>query len=288
MTRVRPGAVGDRVTGVRALWAAVRPGRLAAVVGVAAFGVAVAVGDGAALERRRVVALLALPPVVTGVEAVAGARADDARGASPWTAAVALLCGAAAAALIVVADAPASAVWLLVAVAGLSVVGPLSPLSLAGRGLGVPVAVLYWGFALPGYGAAAVGRTGRTVALTLLPFALLVVAVRLEAVWPRRHADAYVGHDTLAVRWSPRWLRAVYAVAAVAAFGALVALTDGVVPAAPDVFSWSATIAALPAMPVTAWGVVRFTRRRRPYPAAVAAGLVAALQSATWAYAALG
>ena len=64
-----------------------------------------------------------------------------------------------------------------------------------------------------------------------------------------------------------------------AAFGALVALTDGVVSAAPDVFPW-------PAMPVAAWGVVRFTRRRRPYPAAV--GLVAALQSATWAYAALG
>ena len=200
MTRVRPGAVGDRVPDIRALWAVARPGRLAAVVGAAAVGVAVTVGDGAALERRRVVALLALPPVVAGVEAVAGGRADDARGASPWTAAVALLCGAAAAAPIGVADAPAPAAWLLVAVTGLGVARSLPPLSLAGRGLGVPVAVLYWGFALPGYGAATVGRTGRTIALALLPFASLVVAVRLEAIWPRRHADAYVGHDTLAVR----------------------------------------------------------------------------------------
>lgn len=289
-----------------------RPAQLLLVVAVYALGVALATAHGAPLEERRVLAgLLALVPTAGGIHYAneyadyetdkltdrtpfsggSGAlqATDVRRGLVLNAATVALTVGGVAAALFALQGLlPRQAVWILAGGAVLGVQYSLPPLAFARRGLGELVNAALGGVVLPCYGAAVLGGLDRAVILTVVPFAWFVLANMFETQWPDRHADADVGKDTLAVRWRPRRLRAGYAVAVVAGFASLLALTDGVLAAAPDVFPWLVTYATLPAMPLFAWGTVRFTRREVPYPAVVGMVMVAVLQLTAWAALAVG
>ena len=294
------------------LWAASRPAQLFLIVAVYALGVVVAVARGAPLGERALLAgVAALVPTAAGVH-YANEYADHETDAlterTPFsggsgalqatglprrlvsTAAVATLTagvGLAGAAL-AVGLLPARAVAILVGSALVGVQYSVGPLALARRGLGELANAALGGVALPCYGAAVVGGLDRAVVLAVLPFALLVFVNLLEVGWPDRRADADVGKDTLAVRWPPRQLRLAYGGVTVAAFAALVALTEGVLAPVPDVFPWTVTLSTLPAMPVFAWGTVRFTEREAPLPAVVGTVLVAALQLVAWGYVAFG
>ena len=302
----------ERAPRAWALWAASRPAQLLLVAVVYALGVVVAVARGAALDDRAVLSgLAALLPTAAAIH-YANEYADHETDAlterTPFsggsgalqatglprrlmsTAAVAALTagvGLAGAAL-AVGLLPARAVAILVGSALVGVQYSVGPLALARRGLGELANAALGGVALPCYGAAVVGGLDRAVVLAVLPFALLVFVNLLEVGWPDRRADADVGKDTLAVRWPPRRLRLAYGGVTVAAFAALVALTEGVLAPTPDVFPWTVTLSTLPAMPVFAWGTVRFTERKAPLPAVVGMVLVAALQLAAWGYMAFG
>ena len=302
----------ERAPRAWALWAASRPAQLLLVVTVYALGVVVAVARGAPLGEGALLAgVAALVPTAAGVH-YANEYADHETDAlterTPFsggsgalqatglprrlmsTAAVAALTagvGLAGAAL-AVGLLPARAVAILVGSALVGVQYSVGPLALARRGLGELANAALGGVALPCYGAAVVGGLDRAVVLAVLPFALLVFVNLLEIGWPDRRADADVGKDTLAVRWPPRRLRLAYGGVTVAAFAALVGLTEGVLAPAPDIFPWTVTLSTLPAMPVFAWGTVRFTERKAPLPAVVGMVLVAALQLAAWGYMAFG
>ena len=290
------------------LWAASRPAQLLLIVAVYALGVVVArgapLGEGALLAG-----VAALVPTVAGVH-YANEYADHETDAlterTPFsggsgalqatglprrlvsTAAVATLTagvGLAGAAL-AVGLLPARAVAILAGSALVGVQYSVGPLALARRGLGELANAALGGVALPCYGAAVVGGLDRAVVLAVLPFGLLVFVNLLETGWPDRRADADVGKDTLAVRWPPRQLRLAYGGVTVAAFAALVALTEGLL--VPAVIPWTVTLSTLPAMPVFAWGTVRFTERKAPLPAVLGMVLVAALQLVAWGYVAFG
>jgi len=289
-----------------------RPAQLALVVAVYTLGVVVALATGAQLGERRVLAgLVALVPTAAGIhyaneyaDVETDALTDRTRfsggsGALQATdvprsvvgraSVVVLLVGGAAAGLTTVAGVlPRRALYLLGGSAVLGVQYSLPPLAVARRGLGELLNAALGGLALPCYGAAVVGGLERTVVLAVLPFALFVLVNMVETQWPDRHADADVGKDTLAVRVQPRRLRVAYAGVTVAGFGTQLALTDGVTAATPDVFPWLVTLATLPAMPLFAWGTVRFTRREVPYPAVVGMVLVAVLQLLAWTAVAFG
>ena len=302
----------ERAPRAWALWAASRPAQLLLVVVVYALGVVVAVARGAALDDRTALfGLAALLPTAAAIH-YANEYADHETDAlterTPFsggsgalkatglprrlmsTAAVATLTvgvGLAGAAL-AVGLLPARAVAILAGSALVGVQYSVGPLALARRGLGELANAALGGVALPCYGAAVVGGLDRAVVLAVLPFGLLVFVNLLEVGWPDRRADADVGKDTLAVRWPPRRLRLAYGGVTIAAFAALVALTEGVLAPAPDVFPWTVTLSTLPAMPVFAWGTVRFTERKAPLPAVVGMVLVAALQLVAWGYVAFG
>jgi 1,4-dihydroxy-2-naphthoate octaprenyltransferase len=304
--------VRKRAPRVWTLWVASRPAQLGLVVAVYALGVAVAVAHGSPLAERRALAGLAgLVPTAAGIHYATeyadhetdaltdrtlfsgGSGALKAtnvpRSVVLHAATAVLLLGAAAASAAVVADVlPRQAALILAGGAVLGVQCSLPPLSFARRGLGEFVTAALGGMALPFYGAAAVGGLDRTAVLAVVPFAWFLLASMFETQWPDRHADADVGKDTLAVRWHPRRLRVAYGGAVLAGFGKLLALTTGVTTATPDVFPWLVTLATLPAMPLLAWGIVRFTRRETPYPAVFGTVQVAGLQLVAWAAVAVG
>lgn len=283
-----------------------RPPQLLVVTLVYGLGVAVAVANGAPFGTRRVVVgLLVLLPTAAGVHYAneyadhetdaltertpfsGGSGALQATGVSRglllWAAAAVSTAGIGAAAVLsTVGGLPRPAVVLLVVGGVGGVQYSLPPLAFARRGLGELVNAALGGLVLPGYGAAVVGGLDRTVALAVLPFACFVLANMFETQWPDRHADADVGKDTLAVRWRPRRLRVAYAASVVVGFAVLLGLTDGVLETTSAVFPWPVTLATLPAMPLFAWGTVRFTRREVPYPAVLGMVLVAGLQLFAW------
>ena len=305
-------AARERAPRAWTLWKASRPSQLLLIVVVYSLGVAVAVARGAALVERPLVAgLAALLPTAAGVHYAneyADYETDGLTERMPFSggsgalhatglprrlaanaAAVALTAGGVAAALLALEGVLSSrAAGLLAAIGVLGVQYSVPPLAFSRRGLGELVNALLGGLLLPGYGAAAVGGLDRAAALAVLPFGILVLVNLLETQWPNRRADADVGKDTLAVRWPPRRLRAAYALAVVTGFATLVALTDGVLPAAPDVLPWTVTLATLPAMPLFAWGTARYTRREAPYPAVLGMVLAAVLQLLAWTYVAAG
>jgi 1,4-dihydroxy-2-naphthoate octaprenyltransferase len=293
------------------LWAASRPAQLLLIVAVYALGVVVAVARGAPLGEGALLAgVAALVPTAAGVH-YANEYADHETDAlterTPFSggsgalqatglprrlvstaAAVATLTagvGLAGAAL-AVGLLPARAVAILAGSALVGVQYSVGPLALARRGLGELANAALGGVALPCYGAAVVSGLDHAVVLAVLPFALLVFVNLLEVGWPDRRADADIGKDTLAVRWPPRRLRLAYGGVTVAAFAALVALTEGLL--VPAVIPWTVTLSTLPAMPVFAWGTVRFTERKAPLPAVLGMVLVAALQLVAWGYVAFG
>ncbi|WP_266080850.1 prenyltransferase [Haladaptatus caseinilyticus] len=87
----------------------------------------------------------------------------------------------------------------------------VGPLRLAWRGFGELDNAILGGMLLPLYGYV-VQTSSLTieVVLALVPFTAIVFVNLLDTTWPDRTADAAVGKNTLATRWSARRLRTLY------------------------------------------------------------------------------
>ncbi|OSP07248.1 prenyltransferase [Halorubrum ezzemoulense DSM 17463] len=168
--------------------------------------------------------------------------------------------------------------------AGILVVGwqySVGPLRLAWNGLGAPANALLGGVALPLYGFAVVaGEVTAAAALATLPFGATVFVNLLETTWPDRRADAAVGKRTLATRWSPRRLRAAYALGGATAAVATVALVGRALPP---------VVAAATLLPLVGLvpGYRQFTRREEPLPAVATMVAMAATTTVAWGFVAL-
>ena len=284
---------------VRVLFETSRPSQLLLILGVYGFGVLVAAAAGTALSPRPILAgALALLPTAASVHYAneyadyetdaltertpfsggSGAlhRTGLSRRVPLWAGAVSLLAGA-------VLTAPFAALgWLSPTAAALlaviAVFGwqySVGPLRLAWRGWGELDNAALGGLALPVYGAAVVGGPLGFVALVSVPFFLVVLLNLFATQWPDREADRRVGKRTLAVQWSPRRLRRVYAALAVLAAVALVALAGRAIPV-------SVALASLPVAPLVAYGAYGYTERHAPWPTVTAMVAFLLLQSVGW------
>lgn len=286
-----------------ALWRMARPAQIALIALVYALGVAMAYAHGAAATTGSIAfGLLALLPVAASVHYAneyvdvetdaltdrtpfsggSGALADT--GFSPRLALLAsVVSGALAVGLVGLGTVslggrPLATVPAVLLV-GVLVVGwqySLGPLRLAWNGLGEVTNAVLGGIVLPLYGFAVVTE-GITVDATLatVPFALVVFVNLLETQWPDRRADAAVGKRTLATRWSPGRLRLAYGIASTAAVVATLVLVGRVLPVV-------VAVATLVPMAGLAIGMVRFTRREKPFPAVVTMVLVAFTTTVGW------
>jgi len=278
-----------------------RPPQLLLVVGVYLLGVAISAAGEAMLDRRRVVLgavpLLALAASVHYANEYAdhetdaiteptpfsgGSGALARTGVSRWFVGV-LATGSLAVGLLTAAglgfagslEREALAVLVGATVAGWQY--SLGPLRLAWRGWGEVTNAALGGLALPVYGAAVLGGSLVRVALASLPFALLVLLNLFATQWPDREADAAVGKQTLAVRWSARRLRVTYTTVAVLAGVVVLALHPVVLPT-------PVVLASLPVAPLVGYAAHGYTRRRLPWPSVTAMVGLAVLQFAAWAW----
>jgi 1,4-dihydroxy-2-naphthoate octaprenyltransferase len=289
----------DFRTVVRALFAMSRPSQLLLIAVVYALGVAIGVARGPALDTTGAIAGLAvLLPVAASVHYAneyADYETDALTDRTPFSGGSGALQKtgldrglALRAAQVTLTAGTAGAVWCLLhglttptlaVLAGIAVFGwqySVEPLALSRHGLGEVTNAALGGLLLPLYGfAVQTGSVRASVLLACLPFALLVFVNLLETQWPDREADAAVGKRTLPTRWHARRLRVAYALGALAAFLALAALSGRVLP---PLVAW----ASVPAVPPVAWGVVRYTRREKPFPAVVGMVVVAVGQLAAW------
>ena len=294
-----------------ALWRMSRPAQLALIALVYALGVAMAFGRGAETEAGAVaVGLAALLPTAASVHYAneyADAETDALTDRTPFSGGsgalvesglprslalrAAIASGAVGVALLVAGVAPVGG-RMLGAVPAAALVGILlagwqysvRPLRLAWNGLGEATNAALGGVALPLYGFAVV-TDGVTVAAALatLPFALVVFVNLLETQWPDRRADAAVGKDTLATRWSADRLRLAYGLGGLTAAGSAVALA-----LSGDVFPRLVALGTVLPMVGLVPGYYRFTRRETPLPAVVTMVLVAAGSTVGWGLVAAG
>ncbi len=289
----------NRRTVRRTLWAASRPAQLLLILGVYALGVKAAGALGGTVDTLSVVAgVAALVPVAASVHYAneyADHRTDALTDRTPFSGGSgalqassldrSLLLRAGAASLLagsVLAAGLAAAglldrrgVALLAVIAAFGWQYSVGPLRLAWRGLGELDNAALGGLALPAYGAAATGGPAGRVALVSVPFFFVVLLNLFATQWPDREADAAVGKRTLAVRWSPRQLRAAYALVGVAAAGSLLALHPAALPT-------PVALGSLVAVPPLAVGVVGYTRREVPWPTVTGMVALAAGQFAGW------
>lgn len=294
----RQPATGTRV--IAAIIAMTRPSQLLLVATVMLLGVAAAVARGAAPEPAAIAAGLAvLLPVAASIHLAnehadhetdrltartpfsGGSGALARTGLSPTvplraaqTAATIGLVAATIAWAAGLLDAPAVAI-LLVGLAG-GWAYSTGPFPLAWRGLGEPANGLLGGMLLPLYGAAVAGGAVDAFAVaTFAPLALVVTANLLATTWPDRVADAAVGKRTLATRWSPRRLRALFGFLAAAAVVALAAQGLGPWP-------MPVVLAGLSAVPLLAVGLAWYTRRESPLPTVAAMVWLVVAQLGAW------
>jgi 1,4-dihydroxy-2-naphthoate octaprenyltransferase len=224
------------------------------VVGVYLLGVAISAAGEAMLDGRRValgaVPLLALAASVHYANEYADHETDAITEPTPFSGGSGALPGTGVSRRFVGVLAAGSLAVGLLAAAGLGFAGTLEqealavlvgatvagwqyslgPLRLAWRGWGEVTNAALGGLALPVYGAAVLGGSLARVALASLPFALLVLLNLFATQWPDREADAVVGKQTLAVRWSARRLRVTYTTVAVLAGVVVLALHPVVLP----------------------------------------------------------
>jgi 1,4-dihydroxy-2-naphthoate octaprenyltransferase len=294
-----------------ALWRMSRPAQLALIALVYALGVAMAFGRGAETEAGAVaVGLAALLPTAASVHYAneyADAETDALTDRTPFSGGsgalvesglprslalrAAVASGAVGVALLVAGVAPVGG-RMLGAVPAAVLVGILlagwqysvRPLRLAWNGLGEATNAALGGVALPLYGFAVVtGGVTVAAALATLPFALVVFVNLLETQWPDRRADAAVGKDTLATRWSADRLRLAYGLGGLTAAGSAVALA-----LSGDVFPRLVALGTVLPMVGLVPGYYRFTRRETPLPAVVTMVLVAAGSTVGWGLVAAG
>ena len=286
-----------------------RPAQLALIALVYALGVAMALGRGATAGAGDVaVGLAALLPVAASVHYAneyADAETDAITDRTPFSGGSGALVesglsrslalragiasGAAGVALLVVAAAPVGGRALSATPAavllGILLVGwqySVGPLRLAWNGLGELTNAALGGTALPLYGFAVVtGRVTGAAALATVPFALAVFVNLLETQWPDRRADAAVGKETLATRWSAGRLRLAYGLGSLAAVGAAIALAGRLLPPPVALGTLLPMIGFVP-------GASRFTRREAPFPAVVTMVVVAVGTTVGWGLVAAG
>jgi 1,4-dihydroxy-2-naphthoate octaprenyltransferase len=271
------------------------------VVGVYLLGVAISAAGEAMLDRRRValgaVPLLALAASVHYANEYADHETDAITEPTPFSGGSGALPGTGVSRRFVGVLAAGSLAVGLLAAAGLGFAGTLEqealavlvgatvagwqyslgPLRLAWRGWGEVTNAALGGLALPVYGAAVLGGSLARVALASLPFALLVLLNLFATQWPDREADAVVGKQTLAVRWSARRLRVTYTTVAVLAGVVVLALHPVVLPT-------PVVLASLPVAPLVCYAARGYTRRRLPWPSVTAMVGLAVLQFAAWAW----
>lgn len=180
--------------------------------------------------------------------------------------------------------------WLPVAAVVLLALGGLlgwaysaPPIALGWRGLGELDNAIAGGLVLPLFGYAAIaGEITLVVAVAFLPFAALDFSNLLATTWPDRRADAAVGKRTLATRWTIGRLRLAHALGDALSVGLLMALTvAGAIPLPVG-------LAGLAAMPLIAWGFLRYARQQSPAPTVAAMLALAFLLFVGWALAAAG
>ena len=286
---------------LRVAAASSRPSQLLLVAGVYLFGVTVAAANSATPASGRValgaVPLLAVSASIHYVNEYADHETDALTDPTPFSGGSGALVetdvprgfvlrlalgalGAGLLAAVTLALAGLLETGALAVLVGATVTGwqySLGPLRLAWRGWGEITNAALGGLALPVYGAAVAGGPLVRVALASVPFALLVLLNLFATQWPDREADAAVGKQTLAVRWSVGRLRRVYALVALLAGGSLFVLHPSVVPTA-------VALASLPVVPLVVWGAYGYTRRALPWPSVAAMVGLVALQFAAWAW----
>ena len=284
---------------VRVLFETSRPTQLLLIIGVYGFGVLIAAAAGTTLSPRPILAgALALLPTAASVHYVneyADYETDALTERTPFSggsgalhrtglprrvplraATVSLLTGAVLTAGFAVLGwlpLPAAALLAVIAVFGWQY--SVGPLRLAWRGWGELDNAALGGLVLPVYGGAVVGGPLGFVALASVPFFLVVLLNLFATQWPDREADRRAGKRTLAVQWSPRRLRRVYAAVAVLAGVALFALAGRAVPV-------PVALASAPAAPLVVYGAYGYTERTVPWPTVTAMVALLVLQSVGW------
>lgn len=292
-------------TRLRAVAAMTRPDQLALVVVVYLMGVARAAAAGSPPGRVTVVwGALALVPAAASVHLVneyadvetdalttrtrfsggSGALVDSGlpRSLALRAAAGALaLAVVATVAAVTVGSVPTTAAALVAVIVVFGWQYSVPPLALAWNGLGEVDNAALGGVVLPAYGVAVVADALTLVGIApFLPLGVLVVGNLLATTWPDRAADAAVGKETLATRWSPARLRLVHRSTLALGFLGLLALTAlGVVPL---VVAGASILAA----PLAVWAALRYTRDESPVPTVLTMVVFVAGQVVGWTYAA--
>ena len=152
----------------------------------------------------------------------------------------------------------------------------LPPLRLAWNGWGELDNALLGGILLHVYGHSVLsGRIDLKVIAGCVPFMLLAFNNLLATTWADRDADAQVGKNTLATRWSISQLRTLYAGVAVIAFALLLLLRGWVLPP-------SVAYAGFLALPMVVWGWRTYTRIHNPYPTSNAMVVFLLAQMGAW------
>ena len=278
-----------------------RPDQLLLIASVYALGATAAIARGAPLAPARLgVGLASVLVVATSVH-YANEYADvetDRRtertpfsggsGALPTTglsprlalgaAIVSALCGVGLVGVFLfTGHLPVGATVVLFAILVLGWMYSLPPMALAWNGLGEVDNAALGGVALPAFGYLVLaGRATPAAVLPFVPLGCVVFCNLLATTWPDRAADAAVGKDTLATRWSTRRLRLTYAVGLSAGAVSLVgSVVLGRLPVA-------VALASLAAVPFLAWGYRTYTRRRSPFPTVAGMVVLVGAQSLGW------
>lgn len=154
-------------------------------------------------------------------------------------------------------------------------VGP----AFAWNGLGELDNALVGGVLLPLYGVAATaGTISASAVLVVLPFGVVLFCNLLATHWPDREADAQVGKETLATRWSRRRLKATYGAALGLYIGLVALLWGGPLPL-------PVAVASAMVIPHFLWAFKEYTVRESPAPTVGAMASLATLQTIAWAIA---
>jgi 1,4-dihydroxy-2-naphthoate octaprenyltransferase len=149
-------------------------------------------------------------------------------------------------------------------------------MALAWRGWGELDNAALGGVVLPVYGTVVVtDSVSLWAVVAFLPFGTAVFVNLLATTWPDRVADAQVGKQTLATRWSKARLRRLYGVG-------LVALVISTVRGFETVLPLAVAAVTLTTLPIFGWGWSRYTTQESPAPTVAAMVCLAVGQAATW------
>jgi 1,4-dihydroxy-2-naphthoate octaprenyltransferase len=151
----------------------------------------------------------------------------------------------------------------------------LPPIALAWRGWGELDNAFLGGVLLPVYGYFTFSNEIDPFILrSVIPFGMLTFTNLLATTWADKWADTQVGKFTLATRHSSRSLRVLYALVAGMAYLWIIWQT-----AYPPQVMWASVLA----LPVSVWGLLRYTRQINPAPSVFAMVSFLTIQLVSWA-----